>query len=50
MDERNQSPEGRLVALPPFEKEPGDLRGVVRNADILSLFARLKFSWPFSAS
>jgi hypothetical protein len=38
MDERNQSSEGRLVALPPFEKEPGDLRGVVRNAAILGLF------------
>ena len=36
MDERNQPIEGRLVALPPFEKEPGDLRGMVRNATILS--------------
>jgi hypothetical protein len=32
MDERNQSLEGTLVALPPFEKEPGDPRGVFRNA------------------
>ena len=38
MDERNQPIEGRLVALPPFEKEPGDLRGMVRNATILSPF------------
>jgi len=32
MDERNQSLEGILVALPPFEKEPGDSRQVLRNA------------------
>jgi hypothetical protein len=32
MDERNQSLEGTLVALPPFEKEPGDPREVLRNA------------------
>jgi hypothetical protein len=29
--QRNQSLEGRLVALPPLEKEPGDSRGVFRN-------------------
>jgi hypothetical protein len=32
MDERNQSLEGILVALSPFEKEPGDSRDVLRNA------------------
>jgi hypothetical protein len=32
MDERNQSLEGVLVATPPFEEEPGDSRGVLRNA------------------
>jgi hypothetical protein len=32
VDERNQSLEGTLVALPPFEKEPGDPREVLRNA------------------
>ena len=32
VDERNQSLEGTLVAPPPFEKEPGDSRGVRRNA------------------
>jgi hypothetical protein len=32
MDERNQSLEGILVALPPFEQEPGDSRDVLRNA------------------
>ena len=31
VDVRNQSLEGSLVALPPFEKEPGDLRQVLRN-------------------
>jgi hypothetical protein len=31
MDQRNQSLEGTLVALPPFEKEPGDSGGVLRN-------------------
>ena len=30
--ERNQPLEGTLVAPPPFEKEPGDPRGVLRNA------------------
>ena len=32
VDERNQSLEGTLVAPPPFEKEPGDFRGVRRNS------------------
>jgi hypothetical protein len=32
VDERNQSLEGTLVALPPLKKEPGDSRGVGRNA------------------
>jgi hypothetical protein len=32
VDERNQSLEGTLVAPPPFEKEPGDSRGVLRNS------------------
>lgn len=50
MDERNQSLEGTLVALPPFEKQPGDLRGVVGNAAILGPFDPLKFSRPFAAS
>ena len=40
VDERNQSLEGTLVAPPPFEKEPGDSRGVRRNGPILGLFAR----------
>jgi hypothetical protein len=29
--ERNQALEGALVASPPAEKEPGDLREVLRN-------------------
>ena len=32
LNQRNQSLEGRLVALPPFEKEPGDPRRAFRNA------------------
>ena len=31
VDERNQPLEGRLVAFPPLDQEPGDFRGVVRN-------------------
>ena len=31
VDERNQSLEGSLVAPPPFEKEPGDFRGVAQR-------------------
>ena len=48
VDERNQSVEGGLVALPPFQKQPGDLRGVVRNAAILSPFAWFTVSRPRS--
>jgi hypothetical protein len=29
LDERNQSAEGGFVALPPFEKQSGGLRGIV---------------------
>ena len=32
VDEWNQLLEGTLVAPPPFEKEPGDSRGVLRNS------------------
>jgi hypothetical protein len=32
VDERNQSLEGTLVAPPPFQKEPGNSRGVRRNS------------------
>jgi hypothetical protein len=38
LHERNQAAEGGLVALPPFQKQSGGLRGVVRNVAILSLF------------
>jgi hypothetical protein len=38
MNERNQAIEGRLVALPPFEKETGDFRRMGRNTIILSPF------------
>ena len=40
MDERNQALEGALVALPPFEQEPGDLCVVLNNLDILCLGLR----------
>ncbi len=36
--ERNQSVEGGLVALTPFQQQSGGVRGVVRNVAILSLF------------
>jgi len=39
MDERYQSLEGALVAPSPFEQQSGDLRGVFRNATILSLLS-----------
>ena len=39
VDERHQSLEGALLALPPFEQQPGDFRGVVRNAPILAFWA-----------
>jgi hypothetical protein len=35
MDERNQPLASRLVAFSPFEKERGDIRGVLSNPDIL---------------
>jgi hypothetical protein len=35
MHERDQSLEGALVALPPFEQQPGDLRLMFNNPDIL---------------
>jgi hypothetical protein len=38
LDERNQPAEGALVALPPFQKQSGRLRGVVRDAVILRPF------------
>jgi hypothetical protein len=44
VDEWNQLLEGALVALPPFEKEPGDLRGVLRNALMLGLFRSVDVS------
>ena len=39
VDERNQSLEGTLVAPPPFEKEPGDSRGVLQEFPILGPFS-----------
>jgi hypothetical protein len=45
--ERNQSVEGGWVALAPFQKQSGGLRGVVRNVAILSLFERVhRFAAP----
>ena len=41
MDERDQSLEGALVALSPFEEQPGDVRVGIRNPGILGPFARL---------
>jgi len=41
MDERDQSREGILVALPPFEEQFSDLRFVVGNPDILGSFPLL---------
>ena len=38
--ERNQSAEGGLVALTPFQKQCGNVRGVVRSVGILGAF------WP----
>ena len=38
VDERNQSLEGTLVALPPLEQQPGDVRGMVGNAPIVVPF------------
>jgi hypothetical protein len=38
MDERNQSLEGFLLALSPFEKQPGDLRRMVADAPMLDRF------------
>jgi hypothetical protein len=38
LDERNQSAEGGFVALTPFQKQSGGVRGVVRNVVILSPF------------
>jgi hypothetical protein len=38
MDERNQVREGSLVALSPFEEQPGDLRVVISNPAILGPF------------
>jgi hypothetical protein len=35
MDQRDQSFAGSLVALPPFEKERGDIRGVFSNPPIV---------------
>jgi len=32
--ERNQPVEGAFVASPPFEKQPGDLGGMVRNGPL----------------
>jgi hypothetical protein len=39
LDERNQTVEGVLVALTPFEKQSGGLCRLVWNAAILRLFA-----------
>ena len=38
LDERNQPAEGGFVALTPFQKQSGGVRGVVRNVAILSAF------------
>jgi hypothetical protein len=38
LDKRNQSAEGGFVALTPFQKQSGGVRGVVRNVAILSPF------------
>ena len=47
VDERNQSLEGGLVALSPFQKQSGDLRGVVSNSAILGPFRRVQLFVPF---
>ena len=47
MDERNQALEGTLVALPPLEQQPGDVRGMVSNAPILAALARARSRVPF---
>ena len=49
MDERDQPLEGFLLALSPFEKQPGDLRRMVDDAAILARFAAFKVSPPFPA-
>ena len=36
--ERNQPLEGAFVALSPFQKQSGDIRGMVWNASSLSRF------------
>ena len=46
--ERNQSVEGGRVALTPFQKQCGGLRGMVRNVAILSPFAWFTVSRPVS--
>ena len=38
MDERNQALESRLVALPPLQQQPGDLRCLFVDAVILGGF------------
>jgi hypothetical protein len=39
VDERNQPLESGFVALPPFQEQPGDLGGMVRNVRSLSPFS-----------
>jgi hypothetical protein len=50
LDERNQSAESALVALPPFQKQSGRLPGVVRDVVILRLSAECTGWQPFPAS
>ena len=47
---RDQSVEGSRIALTPFQKQCGGLRGIVRNVAILSLFAWFTVSRPVSLS
>jgi hypothetical protein len=42
MDERDQSVEGALVALAPFEQQSGDVGSVSRSTTILDPFAAIR--------
>jgi hypothetical protein len=50
MDERDQSLEGALVPLSPFEQQPSDFRLVVSNLDILCPFSLFSFQSLFPLS
>ena len=50
IDERDQPPEGSLVASPPPQEQPGDLRGVLADAVILSARSTIYQDIPLRAS